>query len=53
MDTLRTVFKIDRAHPRSDVAGESAAASIILCSRDPSYSALLLNRVIRAFEFAD
>ncbi|CAN1310689.1 Endoglucanase 8 [Linum perenne] len=51
MDTLRTVFKIDRAHPGSDVAGETAAAlaaaSIVFRSRDPSYSALLLNRAVR------
>ncbi|CAN1151080.1 Endoglucanase 8 [Linum perenne] len=57
MDTLRTVFKIDRAHPGSDVAGETAAAlaaaSIVFRSRDPSYSALLLNRAVRVFEFAD
>ncbi|CAN1240589.1 Endoglucanase 8, partial [Linum grandiflorum] len=57
MDTLRTVFKIDRAHPGSDVAGETAAAlaaaSIVFRSRDPSYSAVLLNRAVRVFEFAD
>ncbi|CAN1240590.1 Endoglucanase 8, partial [Linum grandiflorum] len=51
MDTLRTVFKIDRAHPGSDVAGETAAAlaaaSIVFRSRDPSYSAVLLNRAVR------
>ncbi|CAI0431898.1 unnamed protein product [Linum tenue] len=57
MDTLRTVYKIDRDHPGSDVAGETAAAlaaaSIVFRSRDPSYSALLLNRAVRVFEFAD
>uniref|UniRef100_A0A2N9ETW4 Endoglucanase n=1 Tax=Fagus sylvatica TaxID=28930 RepID=A0A2N9ETW4_FAGSY len=57
MDTLRTVYKIDRAHPGSDVAGETAAAlaaaSIVFRSRDPAYSTLLLNRAVRVFEFAD
>lgn len=51
MDTLRTVYKIDRAHPGSDVAGETAAAlaaaSIVFRSRDPAYSRLLLNRAVR------
>ncbi|KAI4313747.1 hypothetical protein L6164_026702 [Bauhinia variegata] len=57
MDTLRTVYKIDGSHPGSDVAGETAAAlaaaSIVFRSRDPAYSRLLLNRAVRAFEFAD
>ncbi|XP_057961322.1 endoglucanase 8 [Malania oleifera] len=57
MDTLRTVYKIDRAHPGSDVAGETAAAlaaaSIVFRSRDPAYSRLLLSRAIEVFEFAD
>ncbi|PON87357.1 Glycoside hydrolase [Trema orientale] len=57
MDTLRTAYKIDRAHPGSDVAGETAAAlaaaSIVFRSRDPAYSRLLLNRAVRVFEFAD
>ncbi|KAI3796104.1 hypothetical protein L1987_38768 [Smallanthus sonchifolius] len=35
MDTLRTVYKIDRNHPGSVVAGETAAASIVFRSRDP------------------
>lgn len=51
MDTLRTVYKIDRDHPGSDVAGETAAAlaaaSIVFRSRDPGYSNLLLNRAVR------
>lgn len=51
MDTLRTVYKIDRDHPGSDVAGETAAAlaaaSIVFRSRDPRYSNLLLNRAVR------
>ncbi|XP_043698704.1 endoglucanase 8-like [Telopea speciosissima] len=57
MDTLRTAFKIDRAHPGSDVAGETAAAlaaaSIVFRSRDPAYSRLLLDRAVNVFEFAD
>ncbi|KAJ4960798.1 hypothetical protein NE237_020708 [Protea cynaroides] len=57
MDTLRTAFKIDRAHPGSDVAGETAAAlaaaSIVFQSRDPPYSRLLLHRAVEVFEFAN
>ncbi|PIA26604.1 hypothetical protein AQUCO_09100045v1 [Aquilegia coerulea] len=57
MDTLRTVYKVDRAHPGSDVAGETAAAlaaaSIVFRSRDPHYSRLLLDRAVAVFEFAD
>ncbi|KAK4753839.1 hypothetical protein SAY87_001943 [Trapa incisa] len=57
MDTLRTVYRIDRSHPGSDVAGETAAAlaaaSIVFRSRDPPYSRLLLQRAISVFEFAD
>lgn len=51
MDTRRTVYKIDRNNPGSDVAGETAAAlaaaSIVFRSRDPPYSKLLLNRAVR------
>ncbi|XP_010271277.1 PREDICTED: endoglucanase 8-like [Nelumbo nucifera] len=57
MDTLRTVYKVDRAHPGSDVAGETAAAlaaaSIVFRSCDPAYSSLLLDRAVKVFEFAD
>ncbi|KAJ7942915.1 Endoglucanase, partial [Quillaja saponaria] len=57
MDTQRTAYKIDRSHPGSDVAGETAAAlaaaSIVFRSRDPAYSRMLLNRAVRVFEFAD
>lgn len=53
MDTLRTVYRIDRDHPGSDVAGETAAAlaaaSIVFRSRDPGYSRLLLDRAIEVF----
>lgn len=55
MDTLRTVYRIDRAHPGSDVAGETAAAlaaaSIVFRSRDPPYSRLLLQRAISVLPF--
>lgn len=51
MDTLRTAYKIDRTHPGSDVAGETAAAlaaaSIVFRSRDPGYSRLLLDRAVK------
>ncbi|KAI7756372.1 hypothetical protein M8C21_026138 [Ambrosia artemisiifolia] len=57
MDTLRTVYKIDRNHPGSEVAGETAAAlaaaSIVFRSRDPVYSRILLNRAVKVFQFAD
>ncbi|XP_010552688.1 PREDICTED: endoglucanase 8 isoform X2 [Tarenaya hassleriana] len=57
MDTLRTVYKIDKAHPGSDVAGETAAAlaaaSIVFRKRDPSYSRRLLDRAVRVFAFAN
>lgn len=57
MDTLRTAYKIDRSHPGSDVAGETAAAlaaaSIVFRSRNRAYSNLLLDRAVRVFEFAD
>ncbi|XAR63661.1 Cellulase [Bertholletia excelsa] len=57
MDTLRTVYRVDRNHPGSDVAGETAAAlaaaSIVFRSLDPAYSRLLLDRAVKVFEFAD
>ncbi|CAF2194635.1 endoglucanase 8 [Brassica rapa] len=57
MDTLRSVYKIDRAHPGSDVAGETAAAlaaaSIVFRKRDPAYSRRLLDRATRVFAFAN
>ncbi|KAG9445004.1 hypothetical protein H6P81_016344 [Aristolochia fimbriata] len=57
MDTLRTAYRVDRNHPGSDVAGETAAAlaaaSIVFRSRDAAYSRLLLDRAVRVFEFAD
>ncbi|KAJ0808874.1 putative cellulase [Helianthus annuus] len=51
MDTLRTAYKIDRNHPGSNVAGETAAAlaaaSIVFRSRNPAYSCFLLNRAVK------
>ncbi|XP_010259480.1 PREDICTED: endoglucanase 17-like [Nelumbo nucifera] len=57
MDTPRSVFKIDKNTPGSDVAAETAAAlasaSLIFRKSDPSYSRLLLTRAIRVFAFAN
>lgn len=51
MDTPRTVIKVDRNHPGSDVAGETAAAlaaaSLVFRRSDPTYSKLLVRRAIR------
>lgn len=48
MDTPRSVFKIDRNNPGSDVAAETAAAlaagSLVFKRTDPTYASLLLNR---------
>ncbi|KAG2697501.1 hypothetical protein I3760_07G109600 [Carya illinoinensis] len=57
MDTPRSVFKVDKNSPGSDVAGETAAAlaaaSLVFRRSDPTYSRLLAIRAIRVFEFAD
>ncbi|TVU11777.1 hypothetical protein EJB05_45379, partial [Eragrostis curvula] len=57
MDTPRTVYKVDRDHPGSDVAAETAAAlaagSIVFREADPAYSQRLLDRAIEVFDFAD
>lgn len=51
MDTPRSVFKIDKNSPGSDVAGETAAAlaaaSLVFRRSDPTYSRLLAIRAIR------
>lgn len=51
MDTPRSVFKIDKNSPGSDVAGETAAAlaaaSLVFRRSDPTYSKLLARRAIR------
>ncbi|KAM4074660.1 hypothetical protein ACJW30_10G110900 [Castanea mollissima] len=57
MDTPRSVFKVDKNSPGSDVAAETAAAlasaSLVFRRSDPTYSNLLVTRAIRVFEFAD
>lgn len=50
MDTPRSVFKIDKSSPGSDVAAETAAAlaaaSLVFRRSDPTYSRLLVRRAI-------
>ncbi|GAB2226678.1 hypothetical protein Droror1_Dr00022497 [Drosera rotundifolia] len=57
MDTARTVYRVDRVRPGSDVAGETAAAlaaaAIVFRGRDEGYSRRLVDRAVRVFEFAD
>ncbi|XP_057813362.2 endoglucanase 8 [Cryptomeria japonica] len=57
MDTPRTVYKITKDNPGSDVAAETAAAlaaaSIVFQTSDTAYSQLLLKTAIRVFQFAD
>ncbi|KAK3004675.1 hypothetical protein RJ639_018701 [Escallonia herrerae] len=57
MDTPRSVLKIDRNTPGSEVAAETAAAlaaaSLVFRRIDPTYSKLLVRRAVRVFEFAD
>ncbi|XP_071738342.1 endoglucanase 17-like isoform X1 [Rutidosis leptorrhynchoides] len=57
MDTQRTVLKIDKNNPGTDVAAETAAAlasaSLVFRKSDPIYSKILLRRAIRVFAFAD
>ncbi|CAI0468348.1 unnamed protein product [Linum tenue] len=57
MDTPRSVYKVDKNSPGSDVAGETAAAlaaaSLVFRRSDPNYSKVLLKRAIRVFQFAD
>ena len=54
MDTPRTVIKIDRNTPGSDVAAETAAAlasaSLVFRRSDPTYSKLLVRRAMRVNE---
>lgn len=51
MDTPRTVLKIDKNTPGSEVAAETAAAlasaSLVFKRSDPTYSNLLIKRAIR------
>ncbi|KAK7396912.1 hypothetical protein VNO78_18075 [Psophocarpus tetragonolobus] len=57
MDTPRSVFKVDKNNPGSDVAAETAAAlaaaSLVFKKTDPTYSKTLVRRAIRVFQFAD
>lgn len=51
MDTPRTVIKIDKNNPGTEVAAETAAAlaaaSLVFRRSDPTYSKLLATRAIR------
>ncbi|XP_077234388.1 endoglucanase 8-like isoform X2 [Tasmannia lanceolata] len=57
MDTPRTVYIVDKDHPGSEVAAETAAAlaaaSIIFNVTDPPYALILVQRAIKVFDFAD
>ena len=49
MDTPRTVYKVDPAHPGSDVA-TLATGSIVFREADPAHSKRLLDRAVSVFE---
>ncbi|XP_010531477.1 PREDICTED: endoglucanase 24-like [Tarenaya hassleriana] len=57
MDTPRTSYAIDAPNAASDLAGEIAAAlaaaSIAFQPSDPSYSRVLLQNAVKAFQYAD
>ncbi|CAL4885282.1 unnamed protein product [Urochloa decumbens] len=57
MTTSRQAYKVDREHPGSDVAGETAAAmaaaSMVFRDSNPHYAHLLLHHAQQLFEFAD
>ncbi|XP_075491684.1 endoglucanase 17-like [Primulina tabacum] len=57
MDTPRSVFKIDKNTPGTEVAAETAAAlaaaSLVFRKSDPNYSKILARRAMGVFEFAD
>ncbi|CAN4103989.1 unnamed protein product [Withania somnifera] len=57
MTTSRRAYKINKDHPGSDVAGETAAAlaaaSILFRRTNPHYSHLLLVHAEQLFEFGD
>ncbi|KAJ6972921.1 hypothetical protein D5086_026280 [Populus alba] len=57
MDTPRSVYKVDKNSPGSEVAAETAAAlaaaSLVFRRCDPTYAKLLVRRAIRVFQFAD
>lgn len=53
MDTPRSVYKIDKNTPGTEVAAETAAAlaaaSLVFRKCNPSYSKILIKRAIRVF----
>ncbi|KAJ3693269.1 hypothetical protein LUZ60_008749 [Juncus effusus] len=57
MTTSRHAYKIDKDHPGSELAAETAAAmaaaSIVFKQSNPHYSHLLLHHAQQLFEFAD
>ncbi|KAM7491607.1 hypothetical protein LguiA_034528 [Lonicera macranthoides] len=57
MTTSRRAYKVDKKHPGSDLAGETAAAmaaaSIVFKTTNPPYSRLLLKHAEQLFKFAD
>ena len=57
MTMARPSFKIDRSHPGSDLAAETAAAlaaaSIAFKPTNPSYAQTLLRHARELYEFAD
>ncbi|XP_027098979.2 endoglucanase 17-like [Coffea arabica] len=57
MDTPRSVFKVDKNTPGTEVAAETAAAlaaaSLVFRRSDPTYSKTLVKRAISVFAFAD
>jgi hypothetical protein len=57
MDTPRTVYRVDPAHPGSDVAAETAAAlaasAVAFRRADPAYASRLLRAAATAFDLAD
>lgn len=56
MDTPRSVFKVDRNNPGSEVAAETAAAlaaaSMVFRRSDRAYSRLLISRATRVILFS-
>jgi len=57
MDTPRSVFKVDKNNPGSDVTAETAAAlavaSLVFKKTDPTYSKTLIRRAIRVSKICD
>lgn len=57
MDTPRSVYKIDKNTPGTEVAAETAAAlaaaSLVFRKSDPNYSKILARRAIRVFMMQD